>query len=895
MISVDEKKINSTSKSAGIEQEFQNIAEKESKKILQDLSCNEYGISDNEREERLRKYGYNVLATDRKHSWIYFILHSFTDAFIIVLLVLAVVTFVVEKDILSGVIITALACMSAVIRFVQDYGSYRDMQKLKDLEHDTVRIQVPGESGTEVKEIAVENVVPGDIQLIGSGDIVCGDLYLLESRDLFLSVSAFTGESIPVEKCAGADTRVVNAAELNNICLGGSTVNSGTGVGVVVRTGKSSYLGKISSSIHTQKKETDFDRSLSKITEILITYMVAVVVFVLLINGLVKKNWLEAFLFSISVAVGITPGMLPMIVNGTLAKGAKFLAKKKTIVKNISTIQNLGAIDVLCTDKTGTLTMDHVILQNYLDADGDDSYVVLNYAWMNAYYSTGVKNLIDRAILSYGEENNVSKYAGGYLKSDEIPYDFERRRMSVLISNPEGKHLEGDVEELLPKPHEEVLITKGALESVLECCSRIRVKKEYMHIHSTDLKKINKLAKKLNNEGMHVIGVAAKKRSIDDRTVFHAEDENDMTFLGIIAFLDPPKPDAKEAIRGLYNAGVHVKVISGDAPVVVEHVCKLVGVNQGAHNAVTGSELENMSDEKLSSVVENNDIFARLSPMQKKRVVDALRKNGHVVGYLGDGVNDAPSLHDADVGISVDNATDVAKASADIILLEKSLTVILNGIYEGRRIYGNILKYMKMALSGNFGNVFSVLIASIFLPFLPILPLQILIQNLIYDFTQIAIPWDNVDEEFLKEPHEWKSSSLVSFMNVMGGISSVFDMMTFAVLWFILGYSTLGMQNYFQTGWFIEGLISQILIVQFIRTSKRPIIESKCDDRLALASALGIFAAISIPYLFNGTSKTVFTEMPVEYFIYLIIILVLYSVTIEVVKKLYIRRYGSWL
>ena len=831
----------------------------------------------------------------QKHSWVYFLVHSFADAFIVVLLVLAIVTFVVESDILSGSIILALACMSAVIRFFQDYGSYRDMQKLKEMEHDTVRIQVPGKDGTEVREVPVEEVVPGDIQLIGSGDIVSGDLYLLESKDLFVSVSAFTGESIPVEKYKGVDDRIVNAAELNNICLGGSTVNSGTGVGVVVRTGTSSYLGKISSTIHTKKKETDFDKSLSKITRILITYMIVVVIFVLLINGLVKKNWLEAFLFSISVAVGITPGMLPMIVNGTLAKGAKFLAKKKTIVKNMSAIQNLGAIDVLCTDKTGTLTMDHVVLQKYLDVNGEDSHLVLNYAWMNAYYSTGVKNLIDRAILAYGEESNAQKYAGGYVKSDEIPYDFERRRMSVLISNPGGEHLGGNVEEILPMPQDEVLITKGALESVLECCSRIRVKKEYMDIHEEDLAKINALAEQLNKEGMHVIGVAAKKKSVGDTTAFHAEDETNMTFLGIIAFLDPPKPDAKEAIRGLYDAGVHVKVISGDAPVVVEHVCKLVGMKVGDQRAVTGSDLENMSDAELSSVVEKNDIFARLSPMQKKRVVDALRNNGHVVGYMGDGVNDAPSLHDADVGISVDNATDVAKASADIILLEKSLTVILNGIYEGRRIYGNILKYMKMALSSNFGNVFSVLIASIFLPFLPMLPLQILIQNLIYDFTQIAIPWDNVDDEFLQTPHKWNSASLVSFMNVIGGFSSVFDVLTFLVLWFILGYNTLAMQNYFQTGWFIEGLISQILIVQFIRTSKRPIIDSKCDSRLALASAFGIFVGISIPDLFDNLKNTVFTEMPFEYFMYLIIILALYSTTIEIVKKFYIKKYGSWL
>ena len=909
-----------TGKSTSAEEKFRALAKKEQEEVLTSFSADPNGLSEEERRRRLEEYGGNDLSEKEKHGWFYFLLHSFMDAFIIVLLILSFVTYLLERDLLSASIILVLACMSALIRFVQDYGSYRDMQKLRDMEHDTVRIRVKTEEGTKVEEIPVEELVPGDIELIGSGDIVSGDLYLLESKDLFLSVSAFTGESVPVEKRKGADRTEGNAAELQNICLSGSTVNSGTGVGVICFTGKNTYLGSISSSIHKEKKDTDFDRSLAKITRILITYMVLVVIFVLLINGLVKKNWLEAFLFAISVAVGITPGMLPMIVNGTLAKGAQFLAKKKTIVKNMSSIQNLGAVDVLCTDKTGTLTQDNVILQEYLGCDGKSSHLVLNYSWMNAFYSTGVKNVIDRAILAYGKQNHVDQYAGGFVKTDEIPYDFERRRMSVLIRTDVEKISEEDrkdslegknknlavsstlgtensaLQEVLPGKNEEVLITKGAVESVLSCCSRVRVNKTYMDMADFDEKRISALTDSLNQQGMHIIGVAAKKREIEDAKVFHAEDENNMTFLGIVAFLDPPKEDAKEAIQGLYHAGVQVKVISGDAPVVVEHVCGLVGV-KGAdkQKAVTGTELDELSEEELSRLVEERDIFARLSPMQKKRVVNAIQKNGHVVGYMGDGVNDAPSLHDADVGISVDNATDVAKASADIILLEKSLMVILNGIHEGRRIYGNILKYMKMALSGNFGNVFSVLIASLFLPFLPILPLQILIQNLIYDFTQIAIPWDNVDEEFLQKPHKWKSTSLSSFMNVMGGVSSVFDVLTFLVLWFFLGYNSMALQNHFQTGWFIEGLISQILIVQFIRTSKRPILDSHCDVRLAFASILGILSAVLIPYVFAPVFKDTFTKMPANYFVYLLLILFLYCISVETVKKWYIRYFGEWL
>ena len=842
-----------TGKSTSAEEKFRALAKKEQEEVLTSFSADPNGLSEEERRRRLEEYGGNDLSEKEKHGWFYFLLHSFMDAFIIVLLILSFVTYLLERDLLSASIILVLACMSALIRFVQDYGSYRDMQKLRDMEHDTVRIRVKTEEGTKVEEIPVEELVPGDIELIGSGDIVSGDLYLLESKDLFLSVSAFTGESVPVEKRKGADRTEGNAAELQNICLSGSTVNSGTGVGVICFTGKNTYLGSISSSIHKEKKGTDFDRSLAKITRILITYMVLVVIFVLLINGLVKKNWLEAFLFAISVAVGITPGMLPMIVNGTLAKGAQFLAKKKTI-------------------------------------------------------------------LAYGKQNHVDQYAGGFVKTDEIPYDFERRRMSVLIRTDVEKISEEDrkdslegknknlavsstlgtensaLQEVLPGKNEEVLITKGAVESVLSCCSRVRVNKTYMDMADFDEKRISALTDSLNQQGMHIIGVAAKKREIEDAKVFHAEDENNMTFLGIVAFLDPPKEDAKEAIQGLYHAGVQVKVISGDAPVVVEHVCGLVGVKSAdKQKAVTGTELDELSEEELSRLVEERDIFARLSPMQKKRVVNAIQKNGHVVGYMGDGVNDAPSLHDADVGISVDNATDVAKASADIILLEKSLMVILNGIHEGRRIYGNILKYMKMALSGNFGNVFSVLIASLFLPFLPILPLQILIQNLIYDFTQIAIPWDNVDEEFLQKPHKWKSTSLSSFMNVMGGVSSVFDVLTFLVLWFFLGYNSMALQNHFQTGWFIEGLISQILIVQFIRTSKRPILDSHCDVRLAFASILGILSAVLIPYVFAPVFKDTFTKMPANYFVYLLLILFLYCISVETVKKWYIRYFGEWL
>jgi Mg2+-importing ATPase len=609
----------------------------------------------------------------------------------------------------------------------------------------------------------------------------------------------------------------------------------------------------------------------------MLRYMVIVVLFVFVINGFVKKDWLSAFMFSISVAVGITPGMLPMIVNATLSRGAQFLAQKKTIVKNLSAIQNLGAIDVLCTDKTGTLTADDIVLQRYLDAEGRQDRRILDYVYLNSYFSTGIKNLIDHAVLEYGEKNGVRTDVADYTKIDEIPFDYDRRRMSVVIQGSDGQHW---------------LISKGAAEEIIRICSFVRKNEQDIPLEETAKQNILENAAMLGEEGMHVIAVAEKHEQIDVAT-FSGADEKDMTFLGYVAFLDPPKPDVEKAVSELYEAGVDVKVLSGDAEPVVANICSQVGIRREA--AMTGEQVEALDDAALKEAVEHTNIFARLAPMQKQRVVDALRANGHVVGYMGDGVNDAPSLRHADVGISVDTATDIAKESSDIILLEKSLSVLKDGVYEGRRIYGNIMKYMKMALSGNFGNVFSVLVASIFLPFLPMIPIQMLIQNLIYDFTQIAIPWDNVDREFMQTPKKWDTRSLSHFMNVLGPVSSVFDVLTFAVLWFVLGYRSADQQMLFQTGWFMEGLISQTLIVHFIRTSRIPFIQSCADIRMIFSSFCGIVAALFLPYALHPITSFHFTVMPGKYYGFLILILLLYAAAIEAVKRVYIRKNGEWL
>ncbi len=858
--------------SAQLEAAYKKYACMSSSDILAAFECTQDGLSSAAAEERLEKNGPNQVRSTKRIPWYVFLGKSFMDEFILVLLFLGVISLLLG-DKLGACIIFLLAGISAALRFFQDYHAYLASEKLRTMIHSHVDVRRDG----QLVKVDIDKVVTGDIVELGSGSIVPADLYLLSSRDLFISQSMFTGESLPVEKKAGQCDTGKDSAELDDICLMGCDVRSGSGVGVVIQTGKQTYLGSISQTAEGGKGKTNFEKGLDVITKTMLRYMIIVVLCVFVINGLVKKDWLSAFMFSISVAVGITPGMLPMIVNATLARGAQFLAQKKTIVKNLSAIQNLGAIDVLCTDKTGTLTADNIVLQRYLDADGRQDRQILDYVYLNSYFSTGIKNLIDHAILDYGEENGVKTDVADYTKIDEIPFDYDRRRMSVVIQSSDGQHR---------------LITKGAAEEIIKICSSVRKEGAEQPLTPETAQKILQNAADLGSEGMHVIAVAEKREQIDINT-FSGADEKDMTFLGYVAFLDPPKPDVYKAIKALYEAGVDVKVLSGDAEPVVANICGQVGIRSEA--ALTGEQVEAMDDAALKTAVEHTNIFARLAPMQKQRVVDILRANGHVVGYMGDGVNDAPSLRHADVGISVDTATDIAKESSDIILLEKSLSVLKDGVYEGRRIYGNIMKYMKMALSGNFGNVFSVLVASIFLPFLPMIPVQMLIQNLVYDFTQIAIPWDNVDEEFMRAPKKWDTHSLSRFMNVLGPVSSVFDVATFAILWFVLGYRTVGQQALFQTGWFIEGLISQTTIVHFIRTSKIPFIESRADIRLIFSSFCGILAAIVLPQALHMIPSFHFTFMPAAYYGYLVIILVFYAVAIEAVKRIYIKKEGEWL
>lgn len=854
--------------------EYKKYAGIDVDQILKSYDTTKLGLSNNEARKRLLRNGKNIVGNKKKIGWYVFLFKSFIDEFIIVLIILSIVSMLLGEK-LGAVIICILALISGLVRFVQEYTSYLADQKLKNMIHSTTEVRRGSDNDTI--ELNIEDLVEGDIIELGAGSIIPADLRIIENKDLFVSQSIFTGESVPVEKYATLKNQNESSVNLDNICFMGSNVVSGSAVGLVIKTGKNTYLGDMAKKVSGVKEVTNFEIGIKKITNLLIRYMIVIVLFVFFINGIFKQDWLQALLFAVSVAVGITPGMLPMIVNVNLSKGAQFLAKKKTIVKNINSIQNLGAIDTLCTDKTGTLTIDKVVLQKYMNVEGEEDLKVLDYAFLNSYYSTGIKNLIDRAIIEYGVEHKLKDTTSNYSKIDEIPFDYERKKMSIVVKTPKGKYK---------------LITKGALEEVLKICTTVKYNEAYLELTKDMIDKINQNVDKLHEQGMHIIAIA-EKREYPGVGIFDKNDENEMTFIGYVAFLDPPKKDARKSLDALEKIGIRLKVLTGDSGAVTKNICNQVGID--AVKVITGSEIETMSDEDLKIQVESVDIFARLSPIQKARVVRILRQNGHVVGYMGDGVNDAPSLREADVGISVDSASDIAKESSDIILLKKSLMVLKDGVLEGRRIYGNIMKYMKMALSSNVGNVFSVLVGSIFLPFLPMIPIQILIQNLIYDMSQIAIPFDNVDSEFLKKPKKWDTNDLKHFMNVFGVVSSIFDMVTFLILWYVFGFNSVSKQQYFQTGWFIEGLISQCMVVHFIRTEKIPFIESTANKLLLLSTTLSISLAIFIPYIFNELKDFNFAILPVTYYIYLVLIIFAYALLVQLVKKAYVKKYKAWL
>lgn len=848
---------------------YKTISVKPFEEVLKLTSSNINGLTSNVAKDRLKTNGLNKPIKEDSRGVIHFLINSFKDFFILILIGLAIVNFILG-DKLGSIIIVSISIISALIRFIEDYREHLFNKKLKSKIYSTALVL----RNKKEKIIKQEEVVIGDIVKLNAGSIVPADIYILDAKDAFLDYSAFTGESIPVEKKKKSSISS-NIIDIENICLMNSSVISGSILGVVIGTGLDTYIGNIGSTLN-KSNISNFDKSMKNISKLLLYVMIVTCIFVFIIHGIIKHNINEAILFALSVAVGITPAMLPMIVNVNLASGSKTLAKKKTLVKRIEAIENLGAIDILCSDKTGTLTEAQISLQKYININLEEDLDILKYAYLNSYYSTGIKNIVDKAIVSYAKENKYTYLNEGYRKVDEIPFDYARKLSSVVVE--EGGSYQ--------------IITKGAIEEIIKSSTDVlddgRVKK----INETIKKNILEKASSLAEEGMQVLGISIKKtyRGINN---FSTKDENNMILVGFVAFLDPPKEEVKQVLEKLSQKGINVKILTGDALSSTRKICQLVGLENT--NSLTGEEVAKMSDKELLDVIDDIEIFARLNPIQKNRIVNLYKEKGHVVGYMGDGVNDALSLKSADVGISVNDATDIAKEASDIIILERSLEVIYDGVMEGRRVYGNIIKFIKMSLASDFGDVFSIVIASIFLPFLPLLPIQMLIQDFIYEFSQMGIPNDNVDEEFMEIPRKWKISGIFRYMWIMGITSSIIDVFSFIIFYFILGYNNEHLAPYFQTAWFITCLITSLLVIFFVRTSKTPFIESMPSKGLICLSLVSAVLAILTPILLSNIGTFGFKLMNYKFYIFLLILVVSYITLVTIVKKIYMSKFGEWL
>lgn len=860
--------------------------------LLVRLNSHEDGLSSHEAEQRLRQFGPNEVAHEKPLPWWLHLWYCYKNPFNLLLTVLALVSYMTE-DVKATIVIGTMVVLSTLIRFVQEGRSSRAVANLKDLvsnkatvlrrdprteaaeiaeKYFEAKLQ-PGQPPSQV-EIPIKQLVPGDHIMLSAGDMIPADCRIMLAKDLFVSQSAMTGESLPVEKFADRRASGDGALEQSNLLFMGTNVVSGSATAIVLTTGNQTYFGTLATRVtSSDRAPTAFQVGVNSVSWLLIRFALVMVPIVLLVNGFTKGDWTEAFLFALAVAVGLTPEMLPMIVTSTLAKGAVILSRKKVIVKRLDAIQNFGAMDVLCTDKTGTLTQDQIFLERHTDVLGADSDEVLKFAYLNSYYQTGLKNLLDRAVLDRGELQAELNVVQDYKKFDEIPFDFERRRMSVVVSEREDHH---------------ELICKGAVEEMLAVCTQVRIGDADVALEGDILARVTQVTRDLNEEGLRVVAVAMKETPAT-QTAYSVADESGLTLMGYVAFLDPPKESTAPALRALADHGIQVKVLTGDNELVTAKICRQVGLK--VNGIVLGPQIDRMSDEALAHEVERHNIFAKLSPLNKERLVRAMRANGHVVGFMGDGINDAPALRAADIGISVDTAVDIAKEAADIILLEKSLMVLEEGVIEGRKTFSNMLKYIRMTASSNFGNVFSVLVASAFLPFLPMLPLQLLVQNLLYDVSQIAIPFDNVDEELVKKPLKWNPADISRFMIFFGPISSVFDITTYAVMWFVFKANTEAQQTLFQSGWFVVGLLTQTLIVHMIRTPKIPFIESRAAWPLIVMTLAVMAAGIFLPM---GPLAEYFKlqALPLAYFPWLVGILAAYVTLTTVLKRIYIRKFG---
>jgi len=834
--------------------------------LFSHFKTSEKGLSSKEALSRLEEYGYNEPSKKEKRTILLNILAKFLNPLVVVLLVIGIVSFFLG-EIINAEIVFAMIIISVGMTFFQEYKSNKAAEKLSKLVHTNVTVYRNGKP----KEIPIREVVPGDIVELHAGDIIPADLRIISAKDLFVNQATLTGESMPIEKTptVSIKNKITTATDAENIVFMGSSVVSGTALGVVIRTGDFTQFGNVVTKLSAITVASSFEKGINKFVMMMIRIMIVLVVAIFCINAFFKGNILESFLFAIAVAVGLAPEMLPLIVTINLSKGALTMSKKSVIVKRLNSIQNLGAMDVLCTDKTGTLTMDRIILEKYCDVVKQENEEVLKYAFLNSYYQTGLKNLLDRAIL-----NKAKKYKTllekHYKKVDEIPFDFQRKIMSVVVEAG-GKY---------------TLISKGAPEEIFKRCTKYELDGEIFEFEHLIIADLKEEYYNLSKDGFRVIAIAYKQ--IDYNTEkFSKDDESNLILKGYVAFLDPPKDSAREALVAIKKLGIEVKVLTGDNELVTRKICSEVGLD--IFGMATGDELLALSDDELREVVKMTNVFARLSPAQKERIIQALRANGKIVGFLGDGINDALALKSADVGISVNNAADVAKESADIILLRKSLLVLEDGIIEGRRTFGNIIKYIKMSSSSNFGNMFSMTGGSLFLPFLPMTPLQVLLNNFLYDLSQTAIPSDIVDEEYIVKPRKWNVKSIQSFMISIGPISSIFDFLTFGVMWFIFGCNTIEKQALFHTGWFLESLATQTLVVYIIRTGKIPFIESRPSKFLVFTTltivGIGVFLVFSPISSYLG-----FVTPPPLYFLILIVMVVSYLFLVFVLHRRYLKK-----
>jgi Mg2+-importing ATPase len=838
--------------------------------VLKELGSQLSGLSQAEAESRVKRFGMNEIAREKRPSALMRLLGNVKNPLVLLLLALGVLSYL-TGDLRAMVVIFVMVVLGVVLRFFQEMRADNAAEKLQAMVSNKATLV----RGGKEEEVSLKILVPGDIIRLAAGDMVPADVRVLSAKDLFLNQAALTGEALPVEKkAAPASASVQNPLELPNICFLGSSVESGSATAVVLHTGAQTYFGSLAVSIVAQRQLTSFDKGINKFTWLMIRFIAVMVPAVFLINGLSKHNWLEAFLFAMAVAVGLTPEMLPMIVTVNLSKGALAMARKKVIVKRLNAIQNFGAMDVLCTDKTGTLTQGRIVLEKHLDAHGDPSEKVLHYGYLNSYHHTGLKNLLDEAILAHEELEERLKAKEKYRKIDEIPFDFVRRRMSVVVEDETGLN---------------TLICKGAVDEVMSLCTRVEVKGEVIEVLPERDAKRRQLADDLNGQGFRVIALAYKQMpGASDEPVYSVKDESDLILLGFLAFLDPPKDTATEALKRLHSLNVDVKVLTGDNEIVTAYICREVGMP--VEHLLLGSQIETMSETELAEAASASSVFARLAPAHKEHIISALQSKGHVLGFMGDGINDAPALKAADVGISVDSAVDIAKESSDIILLENSLLVLEQGVLEGRQVFGNIVKYIKMAASSNFGNMFSVVGASAFLPFLPMLPIQVLTNNLLYDFSQTAIPTDGVDADWLTKPRQWTIGKILRFILFIGPISSIFDYLTFFMMLYI--FNCWHNPALFHTGWFVESLFTQTLIIHVIRTNKIPFIQSRASWPLILTSV--IIVAVGAWLIVSPLANTLgFVPLPPLYWLLLAIMLLGYAILTQMVKTWFTSRFGE--